>query len=168
MENSETTNSSGMPNEAILCTCFFRFNFLVPAARAIAVFLSFVLRVFGRSGKTLHEEMLVGVQFVPVLKEEIAAFRTHICCASRLHRFRYFDDFSLVFTEPRGKRDPSSALPGHLVRGENSKRSSSIKMNIKYSLVALLACVLLAGTSFSQIEEKFDFYTRGDYRPNVP
>src|SRR4029079_11348988 len=29
-------------------------------------------------------------------------------------------------------------------------------------------CLTLSTVTFSQIEQKFDFYTRGDYRPNVP
>ena len=41
-------------------------------------------------------------------------------------------------------------------------------MRIKHSLVALVVCVFLAAISHSQIEEHFDFYARGDYRPNVP
>lgn len=35
-------------------------------------------------------------------------------------------------------------------------------------LVSTLLLCLLSLSAFSQPEEKFDFYTRGDYRPNVP
>ncbi|HVF29510.1 MAG TPA: M14 family zinc carboxypeptidase [Pyrinomonadaceae bacterium] len=35
-------------------------------------------------------------------------------------------------------------------------------------VVRLLLCILVAASAFAQSEEKFDFYTRGDYRPNVP
>ena len=34
--------------------------------------------------------------------------------------------------------------------------------------IALLVCLATAASHFSQTEEKFDFYTRGDYRSNVP
>lgn len=34
--------------------------------------------------------------------------------------------------------------------------------------IALFACLLVAGSITAQTEEKFDFYSRGDYRPNVP
>src|SRR5947208_1334678 len=35
-------------------------------------------------------------------------------------------------------------------------------------LNVVVYCLLLAAVTFSQIEQKFDFYTRGDYRANVP
>jgi len=42
-------------------------------------------------------------------------------------------------------------------------------MNKTKRLVASLSvCLLLAFSSLGQIEQRFDFYTRGDYRPNVP
>ncbi len=34
--------------------------------------------------------------------------------------------------------------------------------------VRLLICLFIAGSVYGQPEEKFDFYTRGEYRPNVP
>lgn len=40
-------------------------------------------------------------------------------------------------------------------------------MKINKSLILVL-CLTAAVSAFSQSEEKFDFYTRGDYRPNVP
>ena len=36
------------------------------------------------------------------------------------------------------------------------------------SLKVAVLCLAAAAVAFSQIEQKFDFYTRGDYRPNVP
>src|SRR5262249_590141 len=36
------------------------------------------------------------------------------------------------------------------------------------SIVLLFVCLSTALTTFAQQEEKFDFYARGDYRPNVP
>src|SRR5688572_8608672 len=41
-------------------------------------------------------------------------------------------------------------------------------MKIKNLLLGLLFCVIFAQFSFSQTEEKFDFYTRGAYLPEVP
>jgi len=38
---------------------------------------------------------------------------------------------------------------------------------MKIKSLAFLIC-LLAAAAFAQTEPKFDFYTRGDYRPNVP
>src|SRR6476661_1564897 len=35
-------------------------------------------------------------------------------------------------------------------------------------LKVVLYCLSLSAVAFSQIEQKFDFYARGDYRPNVP
>ena len=35
-------------------------------------------------------------------------------------------------------------------------------------LVALLVCLVVAFPAAAQTEEKFDFYTRGEYRANVP
>ncbi|HEX6126766.1 MAG TPA: M14 family zinc carboxypeptidase [Pyrinomonadaceae bacterium] len=35
-------------------------------------------------------------------------------------------------------------------------------------VIRLLVCFVFAGPLFAQVEEKFDFYARGDYRPNVP
>src|SRR5215213_9170682 len=34
--------------------------------------------------------------------------------------------------------------------------------------IALCVCLTAAASLFAQTEEKFDFYTRGEYRPNVP
>src|SRR4029078_3375673 len=41
-------------------------------------------------------------------------------------------------------------------------------MRIKICFSALLVCLVASAFVFAQSEEKFDFYTRGDYRPNVP
>src|SRR5918996_4262946 len=41
-------------------------------------------------------------------------------------------------------------------------------MKIKNLLLGLLYCVIFAQFGFSQTEEKFDFYTRGEYRQEVP
>jgi hypothetical protein len=35
-------------------------------------------------------------------------------------------------------------------------------------VVRLLVCLIATASAFAQPEEKFDFYTRGDYRPDVP
>lgn len=41
-------------------------------------------------------------------------------------------------------------------------------MKIKSFLLAILFCMACFYPAFSQTEEKFDFYTRGEYRPEVP
>lgn len=42
-------------------------------------------------------------------------------------------------------------------------------MNKAISLLKVVVfCACLSAFAFSQIEQKFDFYSRGDYRPNVP
>lgn len=41
-------------------------------------------------------------------------------------------------------------------------------MNIKRSFFAAVLCVLFLQFGFGQSEKPFDFYTRGDYNPNVP
>lgn len=41
-------------------------------------------------------------------------------------------------------------------------------MKIKLFPVVLFVCISVVGAVFGQIEEKFDFYTRGEYRANVP
>lgn len=41
-------------------------------------------------------------------------------------------------------------------------------MKIKFLLAAVFVCLSLNQFAFSQIEEKFDFYTRGEYRSEVP
>lgn len=41
-------------------------------------------------------------------------------------------------------------------------------MNIKSFLLAIIFCMACFYPAFSQTEEKFDFYTRGDYRAEVP
>ena len=41
-------------------------------------------------------------------------------------------------------------------------------MKSRIPLIALLLCVSLCHFALGQVEEKFDFYTRGDYRTNVP
>jgi Zinc carboxypeptidase. len=41
-------------------------------------------------------------------------------------------------------------------------------MKIKTCFFALLVCITISTFCFTQTDEKFDFYTRGDYRPNVP
>src|SRR5215210_7696578 len=41
-------------------------------------------------------------------------------------------------------------------------------MKIKTLLLSFFVCFLLAQISFAQTEEKFDFYTRGEYRAEVP
>src|SRR5436309_15097917 len=41
-------------------------------------------------------------------------------------------------------------------------------MKIKSLFLALAVCHTLSIFALSQTEEKFDFYTRGEYRPNVP
>jgi hypothetical protein len=41
-------------------------------------------------------------------------------------------------------------------------------MKIKSVWLAVFFCFGLVGTFFAQPEEKFDFYTRGEYRPEVP
>ena len=41
-------------------------------------------------------------------------------------------------------------------------------MKIKFLLLAVFVCLTSFQTVFSQIEEKFDFYTRGEYRAEVP
>ncbi len=41
-------------------------------------------------------------------------------------------------------------------------------MKIKFLLAAVFVCLAFNQFAFSQTEEKFDFYTRGDYRPEVP
>src|SRR5215210_4955585 len=41
-------------------------------------------------------------------------------------------------------------------------------MKIKNLLLGLLFCVIFSQFGFSQTEEKFDFYTRGEYRQEVP
>ena len=41
-------------------------------------------------------------------------------------------------------------------------------MKTKAHIGALLLCLASAFAAFAQIEQKFDFYTRGEYRPNVP
>ncbi len=41
-------------------------------------------------------------------------------------------------------------------------------MKIKIFLLAALVCLASFSPSLGQAEEKFDFYTRGEYRPNVP
>jgi hypothetical protein len=35
-------------------------------------------------------------------------------------------------------------------------------------IVRILVCSFVAASAFAQTEERFDFYARGDYRPNVP
>ena len=41
-------------------------------------------------------------------------------------------------------------------------------MKFKTCLAALFVCLTASAFVFSQSEEKFDFYARGDYRPNIP
>ena len=41
-------------------------------------------------------------------------------------------------------------------------------MKLKSFLFFAFICVIFSQFAFSQTEEKFDFYTRGDYRPEVP
>jgi hypothetical protein len=41
-------------------------------------------------------------------------------------------------------------------------------ITLRYVHAAAALCLLLAFSIFSQQEQKFDFYTRGEYRPNVP
>ena len=41
-------------------------------------------------------------------------------------------------------------------------------MRLVNLVVRLLVCLMLTVSAFAQVEEKFDFYTRGEYRPNVP
>src|SRR5215831_7611127 len=41
-------------------------------------------------------------------------------------------------------------------------------MKIKTYAGAVFLCLAAALVSFAQIEQKFDFYARGDYRANVP
>lgn len=41
-------------------------------------------------------------------------------------------------------------------------------MKLKIPSILLLLCLLFTQFSFSQVEEKFDFYARGEYRANVP
>ncbi|MCY7377087.1 MAG: hypothetical protein LH472_14095 [Pyrinomonadaceae bacterium] len=41
-------------------------------------------------------------------------------------------------------------------------------MKIKFLLLAVFACLASSQFAFSQTEEKFDFYTRGEYRAEVP
>jgi len=41
-------------------------------------------------------------------------------------------------------------------------------MKIKICLATILVCLVASAFVFAQSEEKFDFYARGDYRPNVP
>lgn len=41
-------------------------------------------------------------------------------------------------------------------------------MKIKLFPVVLFVCISVVGAVFGQLEEKFDFYTRGEYRANVP
>ena len=41
-------------------------------------------------------------------------------------------------------------------------------MKIKFLLAVVCACLSFSQFAFSQTEEKFDFYTRGDYRTEVP
>jgi hypothetical protein len=41
-------------------------------------------------------------------------------------------------------------------------------MKIKSLLSAVFFCLLFVFSTFAQTEPKFDFYTRGEYRPNVP
>ena len=44
----------------------------------------------------------------------------------------------------------------------------SKNMNFKSTIFAVITLTAIATGTFAQTEEKFDFYTRGDYRPNVP
>lgn len=41
-------------------------------------------------------------------------------------------------------------------------------MKLKLIFLSLVVCLASSIASFSQVEEKFDFYTRGEYRANVP
>jgi hypothetical protein len=41
-------------------------------------------------------------------------------------------------------------------------------MTLRTLLAVVLVCVSAAAFAFAQTEEKFDFYTRGEYRPGVP
>ena len=41
-------------------------------------------------------------------------------------------------------------------------------MKLNPSLIAGILCLAFPLAAFSQAAEKFDFYTRGEYRPNVP
>ena len=41
-------------------------------------------------------------------------------------------------------------------------------MKIKSFLLAIIFCMACFYPAFSQTEEKFDFYTRGEYRPEIP
>ena len=41
-------------------------------------------------------------------------------------------------------------------------------MKIKSILPAVFLCLATVSSVFAQTEPKFDFYARGDYRPNVP
>lgn len=59
----------------------------------------------------------------------------------------------------------NKVLPRRINSGNESK---IFRMKTKRFLLATFFCALLAPLALAQTEEKFDFYRRGEYRPEVP